>query len=172
MLCDKRMAYAAVGGSLYAGYAIRLPDRKGSIQKRASRLCRVPDCHAASAWPILRSEEAYTLNLRLDSSAERIAYKSEHPGFAGCPIAIRQAHSLCYGRKGLDAEPAIRFPSRKDQHTKSGTLTLQDARLPCGKRMAYAAVEGGLDAEPAIRLSRSEGSRQWTYDKAPQSEGV
>ena len=24
--------------------------------------------------------------------------------------------------------------------TKTGTLTLQDARLPCDKRMAYAAV--------------------------------
>ena len=27
---------------------------------------------------------------------------------------------------------------------------MQDARLPCGKRMAYAAVRGSLDAEPAI----------------------
>ncbi|ETK11424.1 hypothetical protein T235_15495 [Tannerella sp. oral taxon BU063 isolate Cell 8/11] len=35
LLCDKRMAYAAVGGSLYAEHAIRLPDQKGSIQKRA-----------------------------------------------------------------------------------------------------------------------------------------
>ena len=41
---------------------------------------------------------------------------------------------------GLNAEPAIRLFSQKDQHTKVGTLTLQDARLPCGKRMAYAAV--------------------------------
>ena len=36
LLCDKRMAYAAVGGGLYAEHAIRLPDRKGSIKKRAS----------------------------------------------------------------------------------------------------------------------------------------
>ena len=35
LLCDKRMTYTAVGGSLYAEHAIRLPDRKGSIQKRA-----------------------------------------------------------------------------------------------------------------------------------------
>ena len=35
LLCDKRMAYTAVGGSLYAEHAIRLPDRKGSIKKRA-----------------------------------------------------------------------------------------------------------------------------------------
>ena len=35
LLCDKRMAYAAVGGGLYTEHAIRLPDRKGSIQKRA-----------------------------------------------------------------------------------------------------------------------------------------
>ena len=33
LLCDKRMTYTAVGGSLYAEYAIRLPDRKGSIKK-------------------------------------------------------------------------------------------------------------------------------------------
>ena len=39
-----------------------------------------------------------------------------------------------------DAEPAIRLSDRKDLDTKTGTLTLQDARLPCGKRMAYAAV--------------------------------
>ena len=35
LLCNKRMAYAAVGGGLYAEYAIRLPDRKDSMQKRA-----------------------------------------------------------------------------------------------------------------------------------------
>ena len=35
LLCDKRMTYTAVGGGLYAEYAIRLPDRKGSIQNRA-----------------------------------------------------------------------------------------------------------------------------------------
>ena len=54
------------------------------------------------------------------------------------------------------------------------TLTLQDARLPCDKRMAYAAVGGspyaesairlsdrkGLDAEPAIRLSDRKDSIQ------------
>ena len=53
---------------------------------------------------------------------------------------------------GLGAESAIRLSDRKDQHTKTGTLTLQDTRLPCDKRMAYAAVGGGLEAEPAIRL--------------------
>ena len=35
LLCDKRMAYAAVGGSLYAEYAIRLSDQKDSIQNQA-----------------------------------------------------------------------------------------------------------------------------------------
>ena len=49
LVCDKRMTYAAVGGSLYAEHAIRLPDRKGSIQKRAPWLCRMPDCYATSA---------------------------------------------------------------------------------------------------------------------------
>ena len=47
----------------------------------------------------------------------------------------------------LNAGPAIRFPSRKDQYTKTGTLILQSARLSCDKRMVYAAVRGGLDAE-------------------------
>ena len=43
-------------------------------------------------------------------------------------------------------------PGREEQHTKSGTLALQDARLLCDKRMAYATVGGGLEAEPAIRF--------------------
>ena len=74
----------------------------------------------------------------------------------------------------LNAGPAIRFPSRKDQYTKTGTLTLQSARLSCDKRMVYAAVRGGLDAElrldslvrrgldaeSAIRLSGRKGSIQ------------
>ena len=57
---------------LNAESAIRLLGRKGSIQKRALRLCRMPDCYATNAWPMLRSEGAYTLNLRLDSSVERV----------------------------------------------------------------------------------------------------
>ena len=32
------------------------------------------------------------------------------------------------------------------------TLTLQDARLPCDKRIAYAADGGGLYTEHAIRF--------------------
>ena len=59
---------------------------------------------------------------------------------------------------GLDAGPTIRLSDRKDQHTKTGTLTLQDARLSCDKRMAYAAVGGGLYAEHAIRLLGRKGS--------------
>ena len=46
---------------------------------------------------------------------------------------------------------------RERLDTKTGTLTLQDARLPCDKRMAYAAVGGGLDAEHAIRLLGRKG---------------
>ena len=45
-------------------------------------------------------------------------------------------------------------------NTKAGTRTLQDARLPCDKRMAYAAVREGLDAEYAIRLSGQKDSMQ------------
>jgi len=69
--------------------AIRLPDRKDSIQNQAPWLCRMPDCYATSAWPTLQSERGWTLNLRLDSLVERIAYKNEHPDFAECPIAMR-----------------------------------------------------------------------------------
>ena len=36
--------------------------------------------------------------------------------------------------------------------TKTDTLTLQDARLPCNKCRAYAAVGGRIGAEPAIRF--------------------
>ena len=46
---------------------------------------------------------------------------------------------------------------RKRLDTKTSTLTLQDARLPCDKRMAYAADGGGLDAEPAIRFPDRKG---------------
>jgi len=65
------MDYAAVGGGLDAEPEIRFLGRKGSIQKQAPWLCRIPDCYATSAWSILRSEGAYTLNLRLDSSVGR-----------------------------------------------------------------------------------------------------
>ena len=81
---------------------------------------------------MLWSEGVWTLNLRLDSSV----------------------------RRDLDAESAIRLLSQKDSIQKSGTPTLQDARLPCDKRMAYAAIGEGLDAEPAIRLSGRKGSIQ------------
>jgi len=58
----------------------------------------------------------------------------------------------------LNAEPAIRLLGQKDLDTKTGTLTLQDARLLCDKRMAYAMVGGGLDTEYAIRLPDRKGS--------------
>ena len=49
---------------------------------------------------------------------------------------------------------------RKRLDTKTSTLTLQDARLLCDKRMTYAAVREGLDAESAIRLPDRKGSIQ------------
>ena len=100
--CNKRMVYAVVGGSLYAEHAIRLPGRKDSIQNQAPRLCRMPDCYATNAWPMLWSEGVWTLNLRLDSSVGRVAYKNRQPDFAGCPFAMRKAHGLCCGRKGSE----------------------------------------------------------------------
>ena len=89
---------------------------------------------------MLRSERVWTLNLRLDSLIGGIAYKNGYPDFAGCPVAMRQAQGLCYSLRGLDTESAIRLFSQKDSIQKTGTLTLQDARLTCGKRMTYAAV--------------------------------
>ena len=52
----------------------------------------------------------------------------------------------------MDAEPAIGLSQSEGYHIKTSTLTLQDARLLYDKRMAYAMVGGGLDAESAIRL--------------------
>ena len=75
----------------------------------------MPDYYATSAGPMLQSERGWTLNLRLDS-----------------PV-----------RRDLNTESVIRLLDRKDQYTKAGTLTLQDARLLCDKRMTYTAVGGG-----------------------------
>ena len=58
------------------------------------------------------------------------------------------AYAAVGGRIG--AEPTIRFSDQKGVDTKTGSLTLQDARLPCDERMAYAAVGGRIGAEPAI----------------------
>ena len=127
----------------------------------------MPDCYATSVWPMLRSEGVWTLNLRLDSSVERIAYKSRHPGLCRMPdcyatsawpmLRSEGVWTLSQrldspGRKGLDNGPTIRLLGRKDQNTKMGTLTLQDTRLPCGKRMVYATVRGSLNAGSAIRF--------------------
>ena len=102
MLYDKRMTYTAVGGGLDTEPTIRLLGRKGSIQKRVFRLCRMPDCYVTSAWTMLQSEGVWTLNLRLDSSVGKVAYKNRHPSFAGCPFAMRQTHDLYCGRKGSE----------------------------------------------------------------------
>mgnify|MGYP000868319125 CR=1 FL=1 len=51
---------------------------------------------------------------------------------------------------------------RERLNTKTGTPTLQDARLLCGKRMAYAVVGEELDTEPAIRFPGWKNSIQKT----------
>ena len=56
LLCDKRMAYAAVGGRIGAEPAIRFPSWKDQYTKTGPGLCRMPNYHAASAWPMLQSE--------------------------------------------------------------------------------------------------------------------
>ena len=54
----------------------------------------------------------------------------------------------------MKALPRVRL------NTKIGTPTLQDARLPCDKRMTYTAVGGSLYAEHTIRLLGRKGSIQ------------
>ena len=51
---------------------------------------------------------------------------------------------------------------RKRLDIKTGTPTLQGARLPCNKRIVYTAVGGSLYAEHAIRLSDRKDSIQKT----------
>ena len=54
---------------------------------------------------------------------------------------MRQAHGLCYGRrKGWTLILRLDSSVRIGLDTKTGTLTLQDARLLCDKRMVYTAV--------------------------------
>ena len=48
---DKRMAYAVVGGSLYAEHAIRFPNRKGMD---AEHVIRFPDRKGLNAEPAIR----------------------------------------------------------------------------------------------------------------------
>lgn len=61
---------------------------------------------------------------------------------------------------GNPNQKKMKVLSRKRLDTKMGTPTLQDARLLCDKRMAYAVVGGGLYAEPAIRFPDRKGSIQ------------
>ena len=72
LLCDKRRAYAAVGEGLDTGSAIRFSGRKGL-------------------------DNGPTISLL---SRKGSGYKNGHLDFAGCPIAMRQAHGLCYSRRG------------------------------------------------------------------------
>ena len=57
-------------------------------------------------------------------------------------------------RKKMKAIPRERL------NTKTGTLTLPDARLPCDKCMTYTAVGGSLYTEPATRLPDRKNSIQ------------
>lgn len=63
---------------------------------------------------------------------------------------------------GNPNQKKMKVLSRERLNTKTGTLTLQDARLPYGKRIAYAAVGGGLYAEPTIRFpDRKDSIQKW-----------
>ena len=98
--CNKRRVYAAVGGRIGAEPTIRFSGQKGVDTK--SGILTLQDarspCDKRMAYAVVGG--GWTLSLRLDSSAERIAYKNGQPDFAGCPFAMRQTHGLCYGRRG------------------------------------------------------------------------
>ena len=104
---------------------------------------------------MLRSERVWTLNMRLDSPVGRIVYKIGHPDFAGCPFAMRQAHGLCCGRRGLNAEPVIRPSSQKGSIQKRAPRL---CRMPvCHATSAWPMLwsEGGWTLN--LRLNSSIG---------------
>lgn len=45
----------------------------------------MPDCHATSAWPMLRSESVWTLDMRLDSPIGRISLQKRAPWLCRMP---------------------------------------------------------------------------------------
>ena len=61
---------------------------------------------------------------------------------------------------------------RKRLDIKTGTLTLQDARLPCNKRMAYAADGESLYAEHAIRFPNRKGLDAEPAIRFPDRKGL
>ena len=72
----------------------RLDTKSGTLTLQDARL----PCDKRMAYAAIG--RVWMLNLRLDSPIGRIAYKNEHPDFAGCPIAMQQAHDLCCGQRG------------------------------------------------------------------------
>ena len=141
MPCGKRMAYAAVGGGLDAEPVIKLLGRKDNIQNWAPRLCRMLDCYTTSAWSILRSEGVWTLSQRLDSPSRKDSIQNQAPrlcGMPACHAASAWPMLLSEGVWTLN----LRLDSLvgRGLNTKTGTPTLQNARLLCDKRMAYATV--------------------------------
>ena len=142
--CDKRMACAAVGRVWTMDLRLGSLARRIGIQKLAPRLCRVPDCHAASAWPMLQSEGAYTLNLRLDSPGRNGSIQKRAPRLCRMPDCYAtSAWPMLWSEevwtlslrldfligRGLDAEPTIRFLARKGQNARVRVWTLLGERF-------------------------------------------
>ena len=101
--CDKRMAYAAVGGGLDTEHEIRLPSRKGQPTKTdtpTSQDARL-SCDKRMVYTAVRRELNTESVIRL-LGRKGSEYKIGYPDFAECPIAMRQAHGLCYGLRGSE----------------------------------------------------------------------
>ena len=76
-------------GNLDAEPAIRFPSRKDQYTKTGPQLCKMPDCYATSAWPMLRYEGVWTLSQRLDSPGR----KDQHTKTG--TLTLQDARLLC-----------------------------------------------------------------------------
>ena len=117
--CGKRMAYAAVRRDLNTESAISFLGRKDSIQKRVPRLCRMPDCHAISAWPMLRSEGVWTLDLQLDSLVGRVGIQKRAHRLCRMPDCYAtSAWPMLWSEGVWTLSQRLDSPSRKDSIQK------------------------------------------------------
>jgi len=101
---------------------------------------------------------------------ERLENKNGHPDFAGCPIAMRQAHGLCYGRKDLDTGRATTPFVRKILDAERTTIPFDwkdpdtgCVTIPFGRKVSHAErttipfAQRDPDAERAAGCCRADG---------------
>ena len=164
---------------------IRLFSQKDSIQKRAPRLCRMPDCHAISGWPMLQSEEAYTLNMRLDSPIGRGWIQKRAPRLCRMPdchaasawpmlrseevwtLDLRLDFSV--RRVGM-LEPAEGLCEANDRETQCAVTPPGDESQDCRRSQASSVARG---AHRRLRVSwayRLRGYRAFSVSHPPGGE--